>query len=101
LQGAPVSQERAAADLQRLIREQIAPETWQRQGILISAVGDELIVRQAPGVQRQVARLLRKMAVLAPRNPPAAEPTMPSEKMDNDPFEIGSAPAQPEAPAGK
>jgi hypothetical protein len=70
LHATAMSSDRAAAELVRLITERIEPKSWPRSGAFASVVGDQLIVRQTPAVQQQVTRLLRKMALLAPREPP-------------------------------
>ena len=95
LQATALSGHNAGDDLIRLITDRIEPQSWPRSGAFASAVGDRLIVRQTPAVQRQVIRLLRKMTLLAPAE--AMEPALPADMAD--PLEAAREAIPPVAPA--
>jgi hypothetical protein len=64
---APAKTEVSADDVAKIVRELVAPETWDAAGgkTYLRAIGDRLIVRATPKVQREISSLLFRLGALA------------------------------------
>ena len=56
-------EEKSAAELRNAVTMLVGPSCWEEDNVVITVVGSKLLVRQTPAVQREVARLLKKIEV--------------------------------------
>jgi hypothetical protein len=67
----------AAADVAKIVRELVAPESWDAKGskAYLRPLANRLIVRQTPKAHRQIRALLEKLGVLTENEPTATGST--------------------------